>query len=53
MTWVEVSKFLNLTKASSQYSIHSKILSFVRRVTQWLKYYTKLFDKPPIKTSMS
>jgi hypothetical protein len=32
MIGVEVSKFLSLTKASSQCSVHSKTISFVRRL---------------------
>jgi len=36
MTGAEVSKFLNLTKAYSQCSFHSKISSFVRRLLNGL-----------------
>jgi hypothetical protein len=41
MTGAEVSKFLSLTKASSQYSVHSKILSFVRRLLRGLNITLK------------
>jgi hypothetical protein len=50
MTGAEVSKFLSLTKASSQCSIHSKTISFVRRLHNGLdmklKYLMNLLYKP-------
>jgi len=50
MTGAEINKFLSLTKASSQCSVHSKILSFVRRLLKGLditlKYLMNLLLKP-------
>ena len=41
MTRTKISKFLSLTKASSQCSVHSKTLSFVRRLHNGLDIILK------------